>query len=141
MFNIHHNFAINAPGGKVWDAFCTPEGLNSWWTLQSSGIPAIGNMYTFYFGPGYDWRAEVIHISPGEALTWKMVNAMDDWMDTRVGFELIEKKGATHIHFFHLNWKDASEHFGITTYCWGQLLNGMKNYIEKGIIIPHAQRN
>jgi hypothetical protein len=66
---------------------------------------------------------------------------MEDWKGTKVGFELTEKEGRTHVHFFHLGWSEASEHFGITTFCWGQLLNGLKNYVEKGIIIPHEQRN
>jgi uncharacterized protein YndB with AHSA1/START domain len=141
MFDIHHNFVVKAPSKKVFEAFCTPQGLDSWWTLQSLGNPEIGNIYTFYFDPEYDWRAEVIHCIPGRELTWKMIRTMEDWKDTKVGFELEEKEGNTHVHFFHLGWAAANEHFGITTFCWGQLLNGLKNYVEKGIIIPHSQRN
>ncbi len=141
MFDIHHNFVVNSTSQKVFEAFCTSPGLDSWWTLQSEGKPEIVNIYTFNFGPEYDWRAEVIHLVPGRELTWKMVQTMDDWKNTKVGFQLKEKDGITHVHFFHLGWAEASEHFGITTYCWGQLLHGLKKYIEEGIIIPHAQRN
>ncbi len=141
MFDIHHNFVVKAPARKVFEAFATPQGLDSWWTLQSSGAPETGNVYTFYFGPEYDWRAEVVHVVSGKELTWKMVETMDDWKNTSVGFALKEVEGNTHVHFFHLGWTEASEHFGITTFCWGQLLNGLKNYVEKGIIIPHSQRN
>jgi len=141
MFDIHHNFIVEACSQKVFEAFCTPQGLDSWWTLQSAGRPETGNIYTFYFGPEYDWRAEVIHLVPGHELTWKMVETMDDWIGTEVGFKLIEKERNTHVHFFHLGWAEASEHFGITNYCWGQLLHGLKKYIEEGIIIPYAHRN
>ena len=141
MVDIHHNLIVHASREKVFEAFCTPNGLDSWWTLQSSGIPEIGNIYTFYFGPEYDWRAEIAHVIRGRELTWKMVTAMDDWMETSVGFTLEEKEEKTHIHFFHLGWAEASEHFGITTFYWGQLLNGLKNYVEKGIVIPHSNRN
>jgi uncharacterized protein YndB with AHSA1/START domain len=141
MFDIHHNFVVKGTPEKVFETFTTPQGLDSWWTLQSSGVPEIGNLYTFYFGPEYDWRAEVIHKISDSDLTWKMVKTMDDWRDTKVGFELTEKDGNTQVHFFHLGWAHPNEHFGITTFCWGQLLNGLKNYVEKGIIIPHALRN
>lgn len=141
MFDIHHNFVVKAPADKVFSAFCTPQGLDSWWTMKSSGTPEIGNLYRFYFGPEYDWQAEVIHLVPGQELTWRMVKTMDDWKTTTVGFQLIEKEGITHVHFFHLGWAEASEHFGITTYCWGQLLHGLKMYVEDGIIIPCALRN
>lgn len=141
MVDIHHNFVVKASSEKVFDAFCTPKGLDSWWTLQSAGAPEIGNVYTFYFGPEYDWRAEVIHMVSGWELTWRMVKTMDDWKDTKVGFALTEQEGNTHVHFFHLGWAEANEHFGITTFCWGQLLNGLKNFVEKGIVIPHSQRN
>ncbi len=141
MCDIHHNFVIQSTSTKVFEAFCTPNGLNSWWTLKSSGKPEIGNLYAFYFGPDHDWRAEVVHLVKGHELTWRMVQAMDDWKGTVVGFRLTEKISATHVHFFHLGWAEASEHFGITTYCWGQLLHGLKMFVEEGIIIPHAQRN
>lgn len=141
MFDIHHNFVVKAASNRVFEALTTPQGLDSWWTLQSSGVPEIGNLYTFYFGPEFDWRAEVVHMVSDKKLTWKMVKTMDDWKDTQVGFELTEKDRNTQVHFFHLGWAQANEHFGITTFCWGQLLNGLKNYVEKGIIIPHAQRN
>ncbi len=58
-----------------------------------------------------------------------MVRTMDDWKNTTVGFELVEKEGNTYVHFFHLGWGEATEHFGITTYCWGQLLHGLKRYV------------
>jgi uncharacterized protein YndB with AHSA1/START domain len=141
MFDIHHNFVIKSASEKVFDAFSTPDGLDSWWTLQSKGKPEIGNRYTFFFGPEYDWRAEVIHLVPGRELTWKMVQTMEDWKNTTVGFQLKEIERNTHVHFFHLGWLEASEHFGITTYCWGELLKGLKKYVEEDIIIPHAKRN
>jgi uncharacterized protein YndB with AHSA1/START domain len=141
MFDIHHNFVVKTPSDKVFNAFCTPQGLDSWWTVKSGGTPEIRNLYRFYFGPGYDWQAEVIHLVQGRELTWKMIQTMDDWKKTTIGFQLIEKERTTHVHFFHLGWAEASEHFGITTYCWGQLLHVLKIYVEDGIIIPTALRN
>lgn len=127
MYDIHHNFAVKSSSQKVFDAFWTPQGLDSWWTLQSAGNPEIGNRYTFYFGNGYDWRAEVIHLVAGRELTWKMVQTIDDWKSTSVGFQLKEIGRNTHVHFFHRGWLEANEHFGITTYCWGSYCRDLKS--------------
>lgn len=78
MPKILHQFTIAAPPEVVFTAFCTPEGLNAWWTLRSSGIPQLGTEYTFYFAPEYDWRAKVVKVIPNKALTWQMTVAMED---------------------------------------------------------------
>jgi uncharacterized protein YndB with AHSA1/START domain len=141
MPDIIHNFIIKAAPQKIFDAFCLPEGLDSWWPLSSAGSPQLGNSYTFYFGPEYDWRAEVVHQVPGKELTWKMTKTMDDWIGTQVGYKLEARDGGTFVHFFHKGWREASEHFGIATFCWGTLLNGLKQFVEKGIVVPHGLRN
>ncbi|MEQ1585880.1 MAG: SRPBCC domain-containing protein [Cyclobacteriaceae bacterium] len=141
MFDIYHNFIVKSTPQKVFEAFCSPAGLDSWWTLRSAGKPVLGNSYTFYFGPEHDWLAEVIHVVPGRELTWKMVAAMDDWMPTTVGFKLTHLDNNTSVAFFHKDWQEANEHFGITTFCWGQLLAGLKKYVEEGSIIPFEKRN
>jgi uncharacterized protein YndB with AHSA1/START domain len=141
MPDIHHIFFVQSNPQKVFDAFCTERGLNSWWTLESKGQPVPGNMYTFYFGPEYDWSAEVVHCIPGKELTWRMRETMDDWKRTQVGFQLSEKNKGTSVAFFHTGWREANEHFGITNFCWAMLLNGLKNYVERGLGVPHASRN
>lgn len=141
MPNIHHIFHIKAEPQEIFDAFCTPTGLDNWWPLKSDGEPKLNSIYTFYFGPDYDWRAKVTQVEINKSLTWRMTQAMDDWMNTKVGFNLESKDGGTQVSFFHQGWKEANEHFGITTFCWGQLLNGLKNYVEQGVVIPHHLRN
>ena len=141
MPDILHRFHIEASPEKVFDAFCLPEGLNSWWTLRSSGNPEEKNSYNFFFSPEYDWHAEVIHVNPKRELTWRMTGAMEDWMNTEIGFRLTPENSGTAVLFFHNGWKEPSDHFAITNFCWGQLLNGLKLYVEKGIIIPFEERN
>jgi Activator of Hsp90 ATPase homolog 1-like protein len=98
-------------------------------------------VYNFYFGDEYNWYAKVVHVVPGKELTWQMTKAMEDWMGTEVGFTLTQEPNGTSVLFFHKNWVTLSDHFAITTFCWGQLLNGLKNYLEAGIVIPFEKRN
>lgn len=141
MPDIHHIFPVKATPQRVFEGFCLPANLDNWWPLRSAGTPKLDDVYTFYFGPEYDWRAKVTHLVPGQALTWTMTQAMPDWIGTQVGFTLKEINGVTQVSFFHKGWAEASEHFGITTFCWGYLLNGLKNYLEHGVVIPHHLRN
>jgi uncharacterized protein YndB with AHSA1/START domain len=141
MPDIHHRFSIKASAPEVFKAFSTSQGLNNWWTLESAGMAAEGGEYRFYFGPEYDWKAQIINFKEGKELTWQMTKATEDWVLTEVGFILSKQEAGTSVYFFHRNWKEANDHFAITNFCWGQLLNGMKNYIEKGIIVPFRHRS
>lgn len=140
MPDVLHQFNINAAPQKIFDAFCTSKDLNNWWPDRSSGQPKLGEVYTLFFGPEYDWTAEVVHIVPGKEFTWKMTQAMDDWMGTTVGVILSAEKSGTKVSFFHRGWKDANEHYRISNFCWAILLWGLKNYVEKGEVVPFDQR-
>lgn len=141
MAEIHHQFQIAAPVPAVFDAFTTPKGLDSWWTLQSEGQPVRDSLYRLYFGPEYDWKARVLNAEINRSLTWSIVQAMADWMPTSFGFTLSPKGQSTSVRFFHIGWETANEHFAITNFCWGQLLNGLKNYVENGFVVPFENRN
>ncbi len=140
MADILHQFQIDASPRQVFDAFCTAKELTDWWPQRSSGEPKQGEIYTFYFGPAYDWRAEVIHVIPGQEITWKMTQAMDDWMNTQVGIRLTQKGKSTVVDFFHTGWPEPNDHYRISSFCWGTLLMGLKNYVENGIVVPFEKR-
>lgn len=141
MADIFHQFQIHSSLDEVFSALTSPVGLNAWWTLESDGKPELNGTYRLFFGSEYDWRAEVAHVVPGKELTWKTTRAMDDWLPTSFGFRLAESETGTIVHFFHTGWTDANDHFAITSFCWGQLLQGLKEYVENGKIIPFDQRN
>jgi uncharacterized protein YndB with AHSA1/START domain len=141
MPNILHQFQVHAKPEKVFDAFTTRAGLDAWWTLESDGQPELNSTYRFFFGPPYDWRAVVVHLVPGWELTWKVTQAMDDWMPTHFGFRLRQSASQTIVDFFHNDWAEANDHFAITNFCWGQLLQGLKCFVEHGTIIPFEKRN
>lgn len=141
MADILHQFRIKASASSVYAAFTEPIHLNCWWPAQSSGMPKEGEIYALQFGPEYDWRAKVVHALPGKAFTWKMIQAMDDWMGTEVGIRLTEDKGGTVIDFFHTGWPEANDHYRISNFCWGYLLAGLKKYVEDGVVIPFEERN
>ncbi len=119
MPDILHRFFVKTSVDKVFNIFTTPAGLNAWWPLKSEGKPALNEIYRFYFGAEYDWRAKVIHIEPNKECTWQMTEAIHDWMPTKIGFVLTPERDGTAVYFFHNNWQQANEHFAISNFCWG----------------------
>jgi len=139
-YAIYHDLVINAFQQEVFDAVSLPEHLNNWWTLKCTGSPEKGNEYNLYFAPGYDWLAEVV-TSTSNSFHLKMTRAMPDWELTTFGFDLETESSSTRVKFSHRNWPKLNKEFRNSSYCWALLLNGLKNYVEKGAIVPFDERS
>jgi len=139
-FTIKHGLIIKASPSKVYDAVTNPDHLNNWWTLKCTGKPTIGGHYNLYFAPEYDWSAEVTKAENGHAFELKMKETMSDWQPTSFGFKLSAKDSHTRVSFYHKGWQTDGNHFEHTSYSWALLLKGLKDYIEKDIILPFEAR-
>ncbi len=140
MVDIHHRFTVKTSPEEIFQAVSTPAGLDTWWTLTSSGEPAQGAEYELGFGPGYDWRAVVSRYVPGSEIEFEMTSAQEDWQATRVGFLLEGKEGVTEVRFHHLGWPRANAHYESSCYCWAMYLRLLKRYVEHGEVVPYEGR-
>ena len=139
--NIYFDFYINASKQQVFEAFVLPEHLDNWWTLKSSGTPELGNTYNLNFTDAYNWYAEVTKVKPNTRFYLKITSADKDLNPTTFGITLESKDDKTLIKFSHTNWPELNHHYRFSAFCWSQLLMGLKNYVEKGIVIPFEQRS
>ena len=71
----------------------------------------------------------------------KMTQADIDWDPTTFGFDLEEENSKTQVRFSHYNWPNCNDHFKIASYCWAVLLKGLKDYLERGDIVPFEKRS
>lgn len=140
MPDILHDFPVNAPAARVFEAMSTPAGLDEWWTLRSSGLPAVGAEYELDFGPGYAWRARVTRHEPGKAFELQMTSADADWTGTRVGFSLEEREGTTRVRFHHAGWREANEHHRVSCFCWAMYLRVLRRHLQHGERVPYDRR-
>ncbi len=138
---IYHNLTIKSNVEKVFEAISNPEHLINWWPEKCSGEKKIGGEYNFYFGPEYDWFGKVINYNPNNNFHIKMTKSDLDWQPTSFGFDLTEVNDNVLLRFWHSGWLKQNDHFKISSYCWAILLKGLKDYIEKGEIIPFEQRS
>ncbi len=140
MANIFHHFPINVPIEKVFNGISAPQGLDKWWTKSSLGKPERGEIYELFFGPEYNWSALVTTCVPNKEFELTITKSDKDWMNTKVGFTLLDKNGTTEIHFRHTGWKEDNEHYRISCYCWAMYLRILKRYLEFGEEVPYENR-
>jgi len=139
-FSIYHDLMIDAPISKVFKAVSKPEHLINWWPLKCKGIPQVGAEYNFFFGNKYNWYAQVIAFKPNESFHIQMTKSDADWNDTKIGFDLEEVNDKVQLKFWHIAWPECNEHYRRSSFCWAMLLNDLKNYLERGLVIPFDQR-
>jgi uncharacterized protein YndB with AHSA1/START domain len=137
---IYHNFIIEAAPEKVFKAVTDPRLFENWWPLRCTGTPAMGEEYNFVFEEPYNWVAAISKFELNRSVYYKMTKSDPDWDPTTFGFELKEHEKGTYLAFFHKDWPQANDHMKYSSFCWAMLLNGLKNYLENGQIIPFEQR-
>ncbi|MGB6153260.1 MAG: SRPBCC domain-containing protein [Pricia sp.] len=140
-YDIYHDFAIRASASEVFERIADPGHLENWWPLQCSGKPEVGAIYNFYFTPEYDWFGKVITYEPDSAFHIKMIKADTDWENTTFGFDMEAGADGVNLKFFHESWPERNHHFRRSSFCWAMLLNGLKDYCEKGTIVPFEERD
>jgi uncharacterized protein YndB with AHSA1/START domain len=140
MADIFHDFPINVPVDRVFNAVTTPEGLDTWWTQRSAGRPEDGAEYELWFGPEYDWRAKVTRCVPDSEFEVEMTRADSDWIGTRVGLRLEPRGAGTWVRFYHTGWPSLNEHFRISCTCWAMYLRILRRSLEHGESVPYEIR-
>ena len=114
MADIVHHFQIKASPQQIFRAISTPQGLDAWWSKSSKGRPGKGEEYELGFGPGYDWRAEVSEFVPEGQFELRLIDAQEDWLETRVGFCLDQQQDLTQVRFHHSGWPQDNEHYRVS---------------------------
>ncbi|MEM7551836.1 MAG: SRPBCC domain-containing protein [Bacteroidota bacterium] len=140
-FDIHHDLQINTSPKKVFDAISMPKHLINWWPEKCTGKPGLNSEYNFHFTDEYNWYGKVSKCEPNTAFHIKMTKADEDWNPTSFGFDLIEDNGKALVKFWHRGWPECNDHFRRSSFCWALLLKGLKDYVEKNIIIPFEERS
>ncbi|MEC3907317.1 SRPBCC domain-containing protein [Tamlana sp. 2201CG12-4] len=140
-FSIFHNLVINTSPEDVFHAVSQPKHLDNWWTLKSSGKPEQGTEYNLNFTDQYNWFCKVSKVAPNKSFHLKMTISDEDWNPTTFGFDLEEETGSTLVKFSHINWREANHEFKHSSFCWAILLKGLKDYLEKGTVIPFEDRS
>lgn len=141
MADILHDTFIRVPAGRVYEVVSTGEGLDRWWTKRATGHGELGEEFILWFGPEYDWRAEVTEAQPGRLFELVMTRSDRDWLGTRIRFDLVPQAEGTTVRFAHTGWREPGEHFRISNYCWAMYLRLLKRFLEQGETVDYEARD
>lgn len=135
MADIRINVVIKTTPKKVYDAVTTQEGLAGWWCKQAIAKPEEGFTNVFTFGSIRN-EMNVTELKPGKKVEWKIVNSIEEWVNTNVSFDLEEKDGNTLLRFAHSDWKAATDLYAACTYDWSRFIKSLKELCETGTGTP-----
>lgn len=140
-FSIYHDLVINTSTEKVFRAISDPTDLINWWPLKCDGNPVLNETYNFHFSEEYNWYGKVKEVVPNKSFYITMIKSDANWENTTFGFNLKEEGNSVLISFSHTDWPFCNHHYKRSSFCWALLLNGLKNYLENGVITPFEERN
>ena len=90
MPDILHKVRVNRRRRTTsYKALTTCEGLAGWWTTDTTGDNRVGGVVQFRFGGG-GFDMEVLELDPGERVRWLVVDGPQEWIGTRIDWELKE---------------------------------------------------
>jgi uncharacterized protein YndB with AHSA1/START domain len=130
---------IKAPVADVYSALTTTEGLAGWWATDTGGEgDEPGGVLRLRFeAGGFDMK--VLDLTPDERVLWEVVDGPDEWLGTRVGWQLRQAGEHTIVLFEHEGWREPVEFMHHCSTKWAIFLMSLKSLVEtgKGAPDPH----
>jgi uncharacterized protein YndB with AHSA1/START domain len=141
MPDIRHRVVVSAPLKSVYEAIATTEGISEWWTRDGvRGDWSEGSKVKFYFGsPDPAAIMEVTRLDPQGNVSWNCVEGADEWVGTKLTFELTFKDDETVVLFSHADWREPSEFMAHCSARWAYFLLSMKSLVETGKGTPFPE--
>jgi uncharacterized protein YndB with AHSA1/START domain len=136
MADIRHNVAIKATPEKIYEAITTQEGLANWWAKQTTAKPEVGFVNVFTFGK-FRNEMKVTELVPSQKAAWECISSIDEWVGTKIVFDLEEKDGKTVLRFAQEGWRAVTDTFAGCNYDWALFMKSLKSYCETGTGDPH----
>ena len=132
MVDILHRVGITAPRDAVYRALTTPEGLAAWWTNDTRGAGDPGGVLQFGFGEAGGFDMKVLEAQPAERVLWEVIDGPEEWIGTRITWELRTDGDFTIILFAHEGWRKPVEFMNHCSTKWATFLMSLKSLLETG---------
>jgi hypothetical protein len=138
MPDILHRIGIKSSSpNEAYKALTAIEGLSGWWTADTKGESKVGEVVKFRFGDLGGFDMKVLELDPARRVLWQVVDGPEEWVGTRVGFDLKRDGDYTIVLFKHQGWKEPGEFMSHCSTKWGVFLMSLKSLVETGKGAPH----
>jgi uncharacterized protein YndB with AHSA1/START domain len=132
MPDILHKVGIKSTSlDSVYNALARIDGLSSWWTTTTRGESKVGGELQFRFGGG-GFDMKVLELEPGKRVLWQVVDGPEEWIGTKISFDLSQNGDWTVVLFKHQGWKAPVEFMHHCSTKWAVFLLSLKSLQETG---------
>ena len=132
MPDILHKVGIKLSSlDNVYKALTTVDGLSGWWTTTTQGESKLGGVLQFRFGAG-GFDMKVLELHPARRVLWQVVDGPEEWIGTKISFDLEQRGEWTIILFKHQGWQQPMEFMHHCSTKWAVFLLSLKSLLETG---------
>ena len=133
MPDILHRVGIKSPSPDgTYSALTTCEGLSAWWTDNTKGESKVGGVLKFRFGERGSFDMKVLELKPSQRVLWQVIDGPEEWIGTKVSFDLKQDGDYTIVLFKHQGWKEPVEFMYHCSTKWSIFLMSLKSLVETG---------
>jgi uncharacterized protein YndB with AHSA1/START domain len=138
MPDILHRIGIKSSSpNDAYKALATIDGLSGWWTDDTKGQSEVGEVVRFRFGDLGGFDMKVLALDPARRVLWQVVDGPEEWIGTKVSFDLRQDGDFTIVLFRHEGWKEPIEFMHHCSTKWATFLMSLKSLVETGKGAPH----
>lgn len=131
MHEMNHRILIKASPDAAFEALTTSKGLSKWWTGDSIADPVVGSIAEFGFSNRANlFLMEIEDLVPAKCVVWRCKGNPEDWVDTRLTWDITKTKDGVEISFTHAGWATNSAFFASCNSTWGALMFRLRDYLE-----------
>jgi hypothetical protein len=132
MPDILHKVGIRSSSlSETYRALTTVDGLAAWWTTDTQGESHVGEVIRFRFGSG-GFDMKVLELEPSRHVLWQVVDGPEEWLGTKISFDLEQRGDWTIVLFKHEGWKAPVEFMNHCSTKRGVFLLSLKALLETG---------
>jgi hypothetical protein len=141
MVDILHRVGIKSSPDEVYEALTTRDGLAAWWTNNTQGEGKVGGVLKFSFSAGgaeiggFDMK--VLELQPARCVLWQVVEGPEEWIGTKISFDLKQAGDQAIVLFKHQDWKEPVEFMHHCSTKWATYLMSLKSLVETGKGTPN----
>lgn len=132
MFDIMHRLGVQASPRAVYDSLADCQRLSTWWTSDTTGDAEAGGVIHFRFGDRGGFKMKVLESTPEKRVVWEVIEGPEDWVGTKVIWDLAPEGKGTTIRFKHAGWREQVDFMGHCSMKWGTFLMSLKQMHEQG---------
>ena len=141
MTDILHRVGIKSSQDEVYKALATREGVAAWWTNNTQGESKVGGVLKFTFSAGGSEiggvEMKVLDLQPGKGVLWQVVGGPEEWIGTKISFDLKQEGDYVIVLFKHQGWKEPVEFMYHCSTKWATFLMSLKSLVEAGKGTPN----